>query len=159
MPTNQQPPTLPTTHRRKRRLSWQRQHHWVLFGFCVLLSSSQVTRKSAVSAKSLRATSSSQDITHTSNNTDALLASTVTTHEAYAVYAATRRKAKVRDGRHHHHILRRPKLTVRKGRPQKVPRDLLRAEPRIVGGSPVNDLDKHPYFAEWHNQFCGGAVR
>lgn len=47
------------------------------------------------------------------------------------------------------------------------PRDLLDVqeidealiESRVVGGNTVTDYNKHPFFAEWHNQFCGGAVR
>ncbi|CAB9510493.1 Vitamin K-dependent protein C (Fragment) [Seminavis robusta] len=37
-------------------------------------------------------------------------------------------------------------------------RDLLNIDTRVVGGDIVNDLDKHPFFAEWHGQFCGGAL-
>lgn len=29
---------------------------------------------------------------------------------------------------------------------------------RVVGGDVVTNYSKHPYFAEWHNQFCGGAL-
>jgi len=32
-------------------------------------------------------------------------------------------------------------------------------ESRVVGGNVVNDMDKHPFFAEWNGQYCGGAVR
>ena len=133
---------LPTSRRRKRRPPQQRQQlpqHWMILALCVLLTSSPLL---GVSAKSLRAASPATHI----NTTD-----------AYASYAATRRNTKkVLGGRHE----RRPKRSAaRKMRPKKVPRDLQYAETRIVGGSPVDSLDKHPFFAEWHNQFCGGAVR
>jgi hypothetical protein len=38
-------------------------------------------------------------------------------------------------------------------------RDLLDVESRVVGGNIVTDVNKHPFFAEWNGQFCGGAVR
>jgi hypothetical protein len=38
-------------------------------------------------------------------------------------------------------------------------RDLLNIQSRVVGGNIVTDVNKHPFFAEWHGQFCGGSVR
>jgi len=41
------------------------------------------------------------------------------------------------------------------------PRDLQLDEipqTRVVGGNVVTNYSKHPYFAEWHDQFCGGAL-
>lgn len=37
-------------------------------------------------------------------------------------------------------------------------RDLINVQTRVVGGNDVSDLDKHPFFAEWHAHFCGGAL-
>ena len=41
---------------------------------------------------------------------------------------------------------------------EKDKRDLLDIESRVVGGNIVTDVNKHPFFAEWHGQFCGGSV-
>ena len=40
------------------------------------------------------------------------------------------------------------------------PRDLVdideaSIETRVVGGNTVTDYNRHPFVAEWHNQFCG----
>ena len=32
----------------------------------------------------------------------------------------------------------------------------LQINTRIVGGNVVTDVNKHPYFAEWSDQYCGG---
>jgi hypothetical protein len=37
-------------------------------------------------------------------------------------------------------------------------RNLGEVQNRVVGGDTVTDYDKHPFFAEWNGQYCGGAV-
>jgi len=86
---------------------------------------------------------------------------TATPHRAYPVFSSSSSNSIQNNhfSKNEQALSKQPQQRLRTGKKRE--RDLSSFSPqsRVVGGTTVTDLDKHPFFAEWHDQFCGGAVR